>query len=189
MISAAVLAGEGWTVGAMAVGGATVDNRVGVFRGNRSVVGAGVAVRAAGSVLVGDGMGVLDGSRVPVGGGRSVSVGCCVSVANGVGVSVGSRVPVGTDVIVSNDPGVFVSVGVQDAPGSSCWGLLVGCSAGTGGGTIKTPTFSMATPAVLKVILTNLALTGGNSVLIVSALRTIPLKPSCSELKTWAYSV
>src|SRR5215217_3138477 len=128
MISAAVLAGEGWTVGAMAVGGATVDNRVGVFRGNRSVVGAGVAVRAAGSVLVGDGFGVSDGSRVSVGG----------------------------DVIVSNDPGVFVSVGVQDAPGSSCWGLLVGCSAGTGGGTIKTPTFSMATPAFLKVILTNL---------------------------------
>src|SRR5215213_2255813 len=188
MISAAVLAGEGWTGETIAVGGATVGNRVGVSK-DSGFVGTGVAVLAGRSVFVGDGIGVSDGSRVSVGGGRDVSVGSCVSVATGFSVSVGSRVPVGSDVIVSNDPGVFVSVDVQAAPGTSCWGLLVGCSAGTGGGTIKTPTFSMATPAFLKVILTNLALTGVNSVLIVSALRTIPLKPSCSELKTWAYSV
>ena len=139
-----------------------------------SVGGTEVEVCGGRGVLVGGGMGVSVGSGVFVGigvavGGTSVAVG-------GTGVSVGTGVAVfvGTDVLVG--------MAVEGIQGESSFGLLVGEFSTTGGCTIKTSTSSTAVPGFVKIILTNLAITGPNCARTVSEPETTPSNPAWSEL-------
>lgn len=89
-----------------------------------------------------------------MGSGVNVSAGGGVSVEVGTAVFISIRVLVGAGIVEFTSVTVLVYTGVEVISGVASPGVRVGCSASTGGSTIKTPTFSMAAPASSNVILT-----------------------------------